>query len=34
VLKLATRRIARADWLLFALAALFVARFVYMAVEA
>ena len=33
VLKLATRRIARADWLLFALAALFVARFVYMAVE-
>lgn len=34
VLKLATRRIARADWLLFALAALFVARFVYMAAEA
>lgn len=34
VLKLATRRIARADWLLFALAALFVARFVYMAFEA
>ena len=33
LLKLATRRIARADWLLFALAALFVARFVYMAVE-
>ena len=33
VLKLATRRITRADWLLFALAALFVARFVYMAVE-
>ncbi|TAL38237.1 MAG: NCS2 family permease [Phenylobacterium sp.] len=33
VLKLASRRIARADWLLFALAALFVARFVYMAVE-
>jgi len=33
VLKLATRRIARADWLLFALAALFVARFAYMAVE-
>lgn len=33
VLKLATRRIAKADWLLFALAALFVARFVYMAVE-
>lgn len=34
VLKLASRRIAKADWLLFALAALFVARFVYMAVEA
>jgi adenine/guanine/hypoxanthine permease len=34
VLKLVTRRIARADWLLFALAALFVARFVYMAFEA
>jgi AGZA family xanthine/uracil permease-like MFS transporter len=34
VLKLATRRVARADWLLFALAALFVARFVYMAFEA
>jgi adenine/guanine/hypoxanthine permease len=33
VLKLATRRIAKADWLLFALAALFIARFVYMAVE-
>jgi len=33
VLKLASRRIARADWLLFALAALFVARFVYMALE-
>ena len=33
VLKLASRRISRADWLLFALAALFVARFVYMAVE-
>jgi len=32
-LKLASRRVARADWLLFALAALFVARFVYMAVE-
>jgi adenine/guanine/hypoxanthine permease len=34
VLKLVTRRIAKGDWLLFALAALFVARFVYMAVEA
>lgn len=34
VLKLASRRIAKADWLLFALAALFVARFVYMAFEA
>jgi len=34
VLKLASRRVARADWLLFALAALFVARFVYMAFEA
>lgn len=34
LLKIATRRIAKADWLLFALAALFVARFVYMAVEA
>ena len=33
LLKLATRRIAPADWLLFALAALFLARFVYMAVE-
>lgn len=33
VLKLASRRIAKADWLLFALAALFIARFVYMAVE-
>ncbi|MBJ7411171.1 MAG: NCS2 family permease [Phenylobacterium sp.] len=33
VLKLASRRVAKADWLLFALAALFVARFVYMAVE-
>lgn len=33
VLKLASRRIARVDWLLFALAALFVARFVYMAAE-
>ncbi|HEY0650114.1 NCS2 family permease [Phenylobacterium sp.] len=33
LLKLATRRIAKGDWLLFALAALFVARFVYMAVE-
>jgi len=33
VLKLASRRVAKADWLLFALAALFIARFVYMAVE-
>ena len=34
VLKLAARRVTRADWLLFALAALFMARFVYMAAEA
>lgn len=34
VLKLATRRVVKADWLLFVLAALFVARFVYMAFEA
>lgn len=34
VLKLVTRRLAKSDWLLFALAALFVARFVYMAFEA
>ena len=33
VMKLASPRIRRADWLLFALAALFLARFVYMAVE-
>lgn len=33
ILKIASRRVAKADWLLFALAALFVARFVYMAVE-
>ena len=33
VLKIASRRIAKADWLLFALAALFIARFVYMAAE-
>ncbi len=33
-LKLAARRVGKADWLLFALAALFVARFVYMAFEA
>jgi len=33
VLKIAARRVSRADWLLFALAALFVARFVYMAAE-
>ena len=31
---LAARRVTRNDWLLFALAALFVARFVYMAFEA
>ena len=34
VLKLASRRVSRTDWLLFALAGLFVARFVYMAFEA
>jgi len=34
VLKLVTRRVTKTDWLLFALAALFVARFVYMAFEA
>ena len=34
VLKLVTRRVVRGDWLLFALAALFVARFVYIAFEA
>jgi AGZA family xanthine/uracil permease-like MFS transporter len=34
VLKMAARRVSRADWLLFALAALFVARFVYMAIGA
>jgi len=34
VLKIAARRVSRADWLLFALAALFVARFVYMAAGA
>jgi AGZA family xanthine/uracil permease-like MFS transporter len=34
LLKIAARRVTRADWLLFVLAALFVARFVYMAVEA
>ena len=34
VLKIAAGRVTRADWLLFALAALFVARFVYMAFEA
>jgi AGZA family xanthine/uracil permease-like MFS transporter len=33
-LKLASRRVAKGDWLLFALAALFVTRFVYMAFEA
>jgi len=34
MLKLASRRLTRTDWLLFALAALFLARFVYMAVAA
>lgn len=34
LLKAASRRFEKADWLLFALAALFVARFVYMAFEA
>lgn len=34
LLKAATRRVDKGDWLLFALAALFVARFVYMAFEA
>jgi AGZA family xanthine/uracil permease-like MFS transporter len=34
LLKLVTRRFAKGDWLLFALAALFVARFAYMAAEA
>ena len=34
LLKLAARRATRADWLLYALVALFVARFVYMAFEA
>jgi len=34
VLKIAARRVSRADWLLFALAALFVSRFVYMAAGA
>jgi AGZA family xanthine/uracil permease-like MFS transporter len=34
LLKLVARRFEKADWLLFALAALFVARFVYMAFEA
>ncbi|PZQ58397.1 MAG: guanine permease [Phenylobacterium zucineum] len=33
ILKVASRRTSKGDWLLFALAALFVARFVYMAVE-
>jgi AGZA family xanthine/uracil permease-like MFS transporter len=33
LLKLPARRVAKGDWLLFTLAALFVARFVYMAVE-
>ena len=33
VLKLATRRFGKGDWLLFTLAALFVARFAYMAAE-
>jgi AGZA family xanthine/uracil permease-like MFS transporter len=34
LLKLAARRATRADWLLYALVALFIARFVYMAFEA
>jgi AGZA family xanthine/uracil permease-like MFS transporter len=34
LLKIAARRVSRADWLLLVLAALFVARFVYMAAEA
>ena len=34
LLKIASRRVTRSDWLLLTLAALFVARFVYMAVEA
>ncbi len=34
VLKVASRRVTKADWLLFGLAALFVVRFVYMAFEA
>ena len=34
LLKLASRRVTKVDWLLFALAALFLARFVYMAFEA
>jgi AGZA family xanthine/uracil permease-like MFS transporter len=34
LLKIAARRISRADWLVLVLAALFVARFVYMAAEA
>lgn len=34
LLKIAARRVSRADWLLFALAVLFVSRFVYLAFEA
>ena len=34
LLKIAARRVTRSDWLLFALAVLFLARFVYMAFEA
>jgi hypothetical protein len=34
LLKITARRVSRADWLLFALAALFLARFVYMSFEA
>ena len=34
LLKIASGRVSRSDWLLLTLAALFVARFVYMAVEA
>ena len=33
VLKVATRRVDKADWLLFGLAALFIVRFAYMAAE-
>jgi AGZA family xanthine/uracil permease-like MFS transporter len=33
ILKLVTRRASRTDWLLYVLAALFIARFAYMAAE-